>query len=227
MNTRWHRLFIHMHKVDGSSETFIQTEESLIKHVLREFQSDSIFHRDQIVIAGRHSATCLPTRQLVRTDLVSEQLSDWNFPPGMVQAVELTETEFRALLQNPELREQPNPVSPQDASVIVFFEVEMTGQSPLFLVRELAGEQFGDRRHVISDLLPTRSLCFRMRSGGIAALNLCHLMRVTLFPGLHPAPNEAWPAERSQESQLKEPSRVLPGLGDNVSTAQAAHDIAG
>ncbi|HTQ51280.1 MAG TPA: hypothetical protein VMJ12_11250 [Candidatus Acidoferrales bacterium] len=227
MNTHCHRLFIHMHKVNGSSETFIQNEESLIKHVLREFQSDSIFHQDQIVIAGRHSATCLPTRQLVRTDLVSEQLSDWNFPPGMVHAVELTETEFRALLQNPELREQRNHVSPQDASVIVFFEVEMTGQSPLFLVREMAGEQFGDGRHVITDLLSTRSLCFRMRSGGVAALNLCHLMRVTLFPGLHPAPNEAWPAERSQGSQLKEPRRVLPGPGDNVSTAHAAYDVAG
>jgi hypothetical protein len=100
VNNTSNPLQIHVYKVDGSSEIFIQNEDNLIKHILREFHSDSIFYREQIVIAGRDSATCLPVRQLVRMDLVSEQLSDWNFPPGMVHAVELTELEFQALRQS-------------------------------------------------------------------------------------------------------------------------------
>lgn len=227
MNAPRNSLQIHAHKVDGSSETFVQNDENLIKHILREFQSDNIYHRDQIMIAGRHSVTCLPVRQLVRADLVSEQLSDWNFPAGMVHAVELTETEFRALLQNPELREQQNQTPSLDTTMIVFLEVEMTGQSLLFLVMELADNQFGDRFQTISHMFSTRSLCFRMRGGGIAALNLAHLMRVTFFPGSHPTPIEAWPAERSQVSLLHEPARVLPDPRDKPSVARAPCNLTG
>lgn len=227
MNASRNPLHIHVHKVDGSSETFIQNDENLIKHILREFQSDNIYHRDQIMIASRHSATCLPVRQLVRTDLVSEQSSDWNFPASMVHAVELTETEFWALLQNPELREQQTQTRSPDTTMIVFFEVEMTGQSPLFLVMELAGQPFGDRLQAIANMFSTPSMCFRMRGGGVAALNLAHLMRVTVFPGSHPAPIEAWPAERSPGPRLHEPARVLPEPGDKSSATHVPCDITG
>lgn len=66
MNTILHPLQIHMHKVDGSSETFVQNEEGLIKLILREFQPDCIFNRDRIVIADRHSLTSFPVSQLSR-----------------------------------------------------------------------------------------------------------------------------------------------------------------
>lgn len=226
MNTVLHPLQIHMYKVDGSSETFVQNEEGLIKHILREFQPDSIFNRDQIIIADHHSLTSLPVSQLVRADLVSEQLSDWLFPPGIVNAVELTAMEFRALLQNPELRDQWNPTHTQDAPVIVFLEVEMAGQSPVFLVTEIAGKQFRNQLETVSTLFKARTLCFRMRNGGVAALHLTHVMRVTLFPGSHQVPTEAWPAERSSSSRLKAFTRDLDNLGDQLSPAHAVRSPA-
>jgi len=227
MNTVLHPLQIHMHKVDGSSEMFVQNEEGLIKHILQEFQPDCIFNRDRIIIADRHSLTCFPVSRLVRADLVSEQLSDWIFPPDFVNAVELTELEFRALLQNPELRDQWNQAHTQDASVIIFLEVEMAGQSPAFLVMEIAGKRFGNQLEAISTLFGARAFCFRMRNGGVAALNLAHLMRVTLFPGSHQVPMEAWPAERSQGSRTKEFARDLDNLRDYPLPAHAAHSIVG
>ncbi|HEV2436820.1 MAG TPA: hypothetical protein VG077_12540 [Verrucomicrobiae bacterium] len=227
MNTILHPLQIHMHKVDGSSETFVQNEEGLIKLILREFQPDCIFNRDRIVIADRHSLTSFPVSQLVRADLVSEQLSDWIFPPDLVHAVELTEMEFRALLQNPELRDQWNQARTPDTSVIIFLEIEMAGQSPLFLVREITSQQFLNQLEAISFLFDARSLCFRMRNGGVAVLNLAHLMRVTLFPASPQPPLEAWPAERSHRSRLKEFTRNLPDFGGNPSPAHAVPSTAG
>ncbi|MGA9780138.1 MAG: hypothetical protein WBS33_17900 [Verrucomicrobiia bacterium] len=227
MNTVLHPLQIHFHKVDGSFETFVQNEESLIKLILREFQPDCIFNRDRIVIADHHSLTSLPVNQLVRADLVSEQLSDWFFPPDSVNAVELTEMEFRALLQNPELRDQWNQMHTQDTSVIIFLEIEMTGQSPLFLVREITGKQFANQLEAISFLFTARALCFRMRNGGVASLNLAHLLRVTLFPGSHQAPTEAWPAERSHSSRLKNLTRNSDDFGDHPSPAHVVRSAAG
>lgn len=227
MNTVLHPLQIHMHKVDGSSETFVQNEEGLIKHILHEFQPDCIFNRDRVVIADHHSLTSFPVSQLVRADLVSEQLSDWMFPPGIVNAVELTEMEFRALLQNPELRDQWNQARTPDASVIIFLEVEMAGQSPVFLVMEIADKQFRNQLDTFSTLFSARTLCFRMRNGGVAALNLTHLMRITLFPGSHQAPAKAWPAKRSQSPRLKELSRDLDNSGDRPLPAHAVCSTTG
>jgi hypothetical protein len=111
--------------------------------------------------------------------------------------------------------------------MIVFLEVEMTGQSLLLLVMELTGKQSGDQLQAISGMFSARSFCFRMRNSGVAALNLAHLMRVTLFPASHPTPMEAWPAERSQKSQFKETARVSPAFGHKPSTAHAAHGVFG
>ena len=227
MHTALHRLQIHIHKTDSSSEMFIQNEEGLIKHILREFQPDCIFNRDRMVIVGRHSLTCLPVSRLVRMDLVSEQLSDWIFPPDLVNAVELSEMEFRALVQNPELRDQWNQTHTQDVSVIIFLEVEMAGQAPVFLVMEITSKELGNQLDTLSAVFSGRALCFRMRNGGVAALNLAHLTRVTLFPGSPQAPLEAWPAERSQHSQLKEFTRTLSSLGDPPPAVHAVRTAAG
>ncbi|HUA39910.1 MAG TPA: hypothetical protein VMA35_16060 [Candidatus Sulfopaludibacter sp.] len=227
MNTVLHQLQIHIHKTDSSSEMFVQNEEGPIKHILREFQPDCIFNRDRIVIVGRHSLTCLPVSRLARMDLVSEQLTDWIFPPNLVNAVELSEMEFRALVRNPELRDQWNQTHPQDVSVIIFLEVEMAGQAPVFLVMEIASKESGNQLDTLSAVFSGRALCFRMRNGGVAALNLAHLTRVTLFPGSSQAPLEAWPAERSQNSRLKEFTRTLNHLGEPPSAAQAVGTAAG
>jgi len=103
----------------------------------------------------------------------------------------------------------------------------MAGQSPLFLVREITGNQFANQLEAVCFLFTARALCFRMRNGGVAALNLAHLMRVTLFPGSPHRPLEAWPAERSPGSRLKNPARDPENLEDNLSPARAVHSAAG
>ena len=85
------------------STTFTQSEANLVNNIVNEFQPTQLFNREKIIIAGDNALTSFPARQVVRIDLVSEPPFHWILPPGIVDAVELTETEFRALLQNPEL----------------------------------------------------------------------------------------------------------------------------
>ena len=206
MNHAAQDLEIHIHKLDGSMERFIQSETSLMKRILNEFQPARIFIQEKIIIADGDSLTSFPARQVVRIDLVSEPSPHWILPPEIVNAVELTETEFRALLQNPEPGDRWNQARAQDASEVAFLNVEMAGQQPLFLALEVAIGPPADRPGaILYPLYPltTPALCFRMQTGGVAALNPLHLMRFTLSPAPQQTPMVAWPAHRADGSQPK------------------------
>ncbi len=203
MNHSAQDLEIHIHKVDGSIERFIQSEAGLVKRILNEFQPDRIFARDKITIAGVNSLTSFPVRQVVRIDLVSEPSPHWILPPEIVNAVEVTETEFWSLLQDPELGDRWNQARTQDASVVAFLDVEMAGQQPLFLALEVPLEPPTEQPEAILYPLKTPALWFRMQTGGIAALNLLHPTRFTFFPAPQQTPMVAWPAYRAGGSQPK------------------------
>jgi hypothetical protein len=217
MNHPAQNLRIHIHKVDGSMETFTQSEADLVNGILNEFQPVRIFNQEKIIIAGNNSLTSFPVHQVVRIDLVSENLSHWILPPGIVDAVELTETEFRALLQNPELHDRWNQARTQETSVVTFLDLEMAGQKQLFLAMEVISETQAEPSATFPFPLSMPTLCFRMRTGGIAALNLVNLTRLTLFPGPQPAPAKAWPAHQANGSP---PDRFAGDLRGSVAGKQ-------
>jgi hypothetical protein len=218
MHAEDYLLQIHIHTVDGSSVRFVQNELDQVRWILSDFHPHRIFTREKIIIADRHSLTSFPVSRVVRLDLISEPLSHRILPSEIVNAVELEEPEFRALLRNPELRVQWDPAQPPDAAMVIFLVIEMAGQPPVFLVMEMAGEPLTDPMAAVSPLLAAPGLCFRMHGGGIATLNLAHLTRVTLYPGLQQPPVEAWPAQRVRCLQPNQPARdeddqvLLPGI---------------
>ncbi len=201
MNHPTQNLQIYIHTVDGSIETFTQSEAGLMNRILNEFQPARIFNQEKIIIAGDNSLTSFPVHQIVRIDLVSENLSHWIIPQGIADAVELTETEFQALLQNPELHDRWGQARTQETSVVTFLDLEMAGQKQLFLAMEIAIEAQAEPPDAIPFLLTAPTLCFRMRTGGIAALNLANLTRLTFFPSPQPAPAAAWSAHEVNGSQ--------------------------
>ena len=201
MNHSTQSLQIHIYKVDGSKETFTQDETGLVNRILNEFQPARIFSQEKIVIAGDNSLTTFPVHQVARIDLVSENFTHWIVPQGIVDAVELTETEFRALLQNPELHDRWDQARAQETSVVTFLDLEIAGQKPLFLAMEVVVDSHAESPAANGSLLDTSTLCFRMRNGGIAALNLANLTRLTSLPNLPPKPAKAWPAHQVKGSQ--------------------------
>jgi len=218
MNNPIQSLQIHIHKVDGSVETFTQSEAGQVNRILNEFQPVRIFTREKIIIADSDSLTSFPTSQVVRIDLVSEPSPHPILSQGIVNALELAETEFRALLQNPELGERWHQARARQASVVAFLDVEMAGQQPLFLASEVPLSPPVDRPEaMLHPLYPLTipALCFRMRNGGVAVLNLFHLKRFTLFPSSQPAPVEAWSACRAKNMQHRHPAQGFRGPADS------------
>ncbi len=156
MNYVAHHLKIHVHKTNGSIEKFVQSDAEAIRRIVNEFQPDQIFAREKVIITGGNLLTSFPTRQVTRIDLISEPSSHLIFPPGIVDAVELTEAEYRGLLQNPALEEQWNQKRARDISTVVFLNVEMAGQPSLFLALEVSLEPPDDHPEAVRPVVLER-----------------------------------------------------------------------
>jgi hypothetical protein len=116
-------------------------------------------------------------------------------PAGIVDALELTATEFKALTRNPEIQEQWKQTSTQDDSLVTFLDLELADGQCIFLTNEMRVElQSEEQWKQAGYPLNGSSLCFPMRAGGVAVLNLTNLTRLTFFPKPVHSFAEAWQA---------------------------------
>jgi hypothetical protein len=199
MNHAMASLQVNIHRVDGSHTAFILDDLVEMKHMLAGFDAAQIFNRDRIVFTHGNSITSLPASKITRLDLVSEQLPQLVFPAGVVDAVELAETEYHALTQNPVMGEQWKLLTAPEESLVAFLNVGMADGQNLFLTMEVQAELLqSDLWDTSGFLFHGSGICFRMRAGGIALLNLAHLTRMTLFPKPPQQPSDAWQTQRIQ-----------------------------
>ena len=176
--------------------TFVQNDASEIKKILDGFHPAQIFDRNRVAFTNGYSITSLPVSRITRIDLVSEQFPHLIFPVGIVDAVELMETEFQALIQNPVMREQWEKMSAPDASLVTFLDMEMADGQRLFLTTEIQVELQSKLWKAKGFPLDGSGLCFRMRTGGVSVLNLVNLTRLTFFPKPVHALADTWHARQ-------------------------------
>jgi hypothetical protein len=193
MNHATSSLQIHIHKVDGATTTFVQNDADEVKRILDGFEPDHIFDREKFVITDGNSITSLPVSKITSIDLISELQPHLIFPVGIVNAVELTETEFQTLIRNTVMRDQWEKTTTQDDALVTFMDLELADGHCLFLTTEMHVELQSEEPWRTSGYpLDGSSLCFRMRNGGVAVLNLANLVRLTFFPKpVHPLA-DAW-----------------------------------
>lgn len=231
MNPPLPSLQIHIHKVDGSITTFIQPDAAKVKALLDGFQPAEIFNRERFVFSDATSITSLPVSKITRIDLISEGRSHLVFPVGIVDAVEMTESEFRTAIRNPAMREQWEQMTTQDDSLVTFMDMELADGHGLFLTTEMHVELQSEERWKTSGYpLEGSGLCFRMRNGGVAVLNLANLVRLTFFPKpVHP-PETEWPTGQfcspPRAAQFAGRQTEAPVAGSVAATFRAADEPA-
>jgi hypothetical protein len=196
MNHNIPSLQVNICEVDGTTTTFLQTAAAQASSMLDAFHPAQIFHRDQIIITDQdsESITSFPVAKITRIELVCEEFPHLIFPVGIVDAVELTAGEFRTLIRNPVMRQQWGQQVAPDDSLISFMEVQMADGDVFFLTMEIPAGEPAQNWNKTGPPLKGSGLCFRMRAGGVAVLNLAHLTRVTIFPKPLEAPADAWHA---------------------------------
>src|SRR5579864_9292596 len=102
------QLRICVWQIDGSTQSFVQSEPDLVNRTIAELHSGTLFNQDRIVISdGEAQGSFLPPR-ITRIDLVTDQVTVWDFPFAFGALIELSEGEFldgvRALSEPADLR---------------------------------------------------------------------------------------------------------------------------
>jgi hypothetical protein len=217
-------LQIRVHKLDGTASTFVQDDLSQTKQLLDEFQPAEIFNRQRLALGDCNSLTSIPSAQITRIDLDSEEHSHLIFPSGLVEAVELTKNEFEMLLHNVTHDDQWKHLGELDAVVVAFLNIEMADGQCVLLTMEVDAESPQGLGELRDYLLGRPVLCFRMRSGGVGVLNLANLVQLTFFPGmLQPSP-DAWHVRLVEAS---EPAEISDDILPETASGSASFAMAG
>ena len=128
-----------------------------------------------MIADGESQGSFLPPR-ITRIDLVTEQVTVWDFPFAFGALIELSEGEFldgvRALSEPPNMRDGTR----------LFIDTEMvSGQRTCLWMEVVAG--FPAARMVqIYSLFKERQLIFGLREGGVGVLNPANVARFAIFP---------------------------------------------
>jgi hypothetical protein len=196
MNDQNAQLEIRLYGADGSIETFVQSDVALADGIIEEIQPGRLFLSDRVFIAGTHSLTAFVPSKVARIDFVRSGLACWGFPAGIVDAVELSEEEFRRKthLDDPENQEKRDQARASGEFAVGFVDIEMIGGQHVFIAVEFVVGLPVERLQRINLLLSAPSVHFRLREGGIGTLNLGNLVRFTIYPGPAQAPASSWPA---------------------------------
>jgi hypothetical protein len=196
MNHNIPSLQVNVCEVDGTTTTFLQNAATEASSLLDGFHPAEIFYQATLTITDKDSITSFPVSKITRIELVCEELPHLVFPVGIVDAVELTAKKFQSLIRNPVMRQQWGQLATKDDFLITFMEIQMTDGSCFFLTMEIPAGDPAQTWKLKGVPWNGSGLCFRMRSGGVAVLNLAHLTRLTFFPRPPEAPADAWHARQ-------------------------------
>jgi len=189
-------LEIRIHTQGVPVETFVQNDPAAAARILQGLHPAKLFSANKITIAGEFSLTVFNPSRITRIDLLREGFATWDFPPGIMDVVELSEEEFRQRthLNDPARLEKREGAKPSGEFAVVFLEAEMAGGQRIFLAVEIMSTLPAERLQRLHLWLASPALHCRLREGGAAVLNLANLIRFTIYPGPDRAPADAWPA---------------------------------
>jgi len=192
-------LELRVHVQGGPVETFVQTDPAAAARILEGLHPTKLFSANRITIAGEFSLTAFNPLMITRIDFVGEDFAPWDFPPGILDVVELSEAEFRQRthLNDPARLEKREGERPSGVFEVVFLDTEMPGGQRIFLAVEIMRALPAERLQRLHLWLASPALHCRLREGGAAVLNLANLVRFTIYPGPDRTPADAWRAHHT------------------------------
>lgn len=171
-------LQIRIDTIDGSTRGFFQNDPELVTRTLAELHPTTIFAKDRITITDEDSEITLAPPLITRIDLITSQLSVWDFPFVLGALVEVTEAEFTEGILN--LKDSKALHSP--GGLPVFLDLEMISGERLFLWMQIVAGLPATRLGRVYSLFKERRLIFGLRTGGIGILNVANLVRFEVHP---------------------------------------------
>jgi hypothetical protein len=192
-------LTIRIYLADGTTESFVQHDESQARKICEKLDYQRLFAQPRLIIAGEHFKSVFVTSHVVRVDVQHKSLDRWEFPAGYADVVSLSEEEFRAHahLDEPEKMMRREDCTPVGDLLVSFLDLRMAGGAHFYLMTEFPVKLSVDNQFFVRFLLSKVSIPARLTCGGVAVINLANLISYNVFPGVAEVPADTWIAEHS------------------------------
>jgi hypothetical protein len=190
-------LAIRFYFVDGSTQTFTQTNLAAAEGLLRRINPSLLFNQSRIVVADDYSKSVFVCCEINRVDLVFDDPGFSEIPYDHADLVELTKAEFNnhVPLNEPdrlERREQPR----QAGDLLVsFLDLRMKGGLHIYVMNEALIKLPLENHSFMQRLLSKGAYSIRLAEGGQGVLNLQNLIGYTVYPGVPEVPADTWMAQ--------------------------------
>ena len=190
-------MVVRIHLADGSTESFIQTDEATAMKIWQSIDPVRLFAQPRLVIAGIYSKSVFVGSEISRIDFVQQFCPCWQFPEGYSDIVELSEEEFRkhAHLDEPELMPKREQCIPVGDLLVSFLKLQFKSRAPIFVMAELSVKLPAENQSFMRFLLSKTGFHMRLQGGGVGVVNLAQLAGYTVYPGVAQVPSDSWPAE--------------------------------
>lgn len=197
-------LEIRIHLVDGSSESFVQTNARVAEIIRNRTCFSNVFAQSRLVVADDYSKSVFVCSQINRIDLRFNDSGVSRLPPDHVELIELTEAEFRSHVPlhdsaRLEKREQRRRVGDL---MVSFLHLRMRGGSHIYLMDEAVVKIPAESLSYMQHLLSKGIFYIRLPGGGQGLLNLQNLIGYTAYPGVSEVPSDTWMANQKKIHEI-------------------------
>src|SRR4051812_20802410 len=133
-------MLIRVHLTDGSIQSFAQGDAATAEKIWKTVDPKRLFAHERLVIAATHSKSVFVCAEIVRIDFIQESYTNWEFPEGYSDVVELSEADFRkyAHLDHPELMPKRTEPTPAGNLLVSFVKLLFKSSPPIFLMSEFS-----------------------------------------------------------------------------------------
>ncbi len=161
---------------DGSRTRFHQPDEHIAEKTLRQLVSPRLFSPPLLTLTSEHSISAIPTRTI---DMIWARTASppvLPLPSGWVDAVEVND---EALVNLADLE----ALAAADNKHVMLAEIHTVGDWMIRLKLEtIITETVQEKRQLWNHLLDLPAIPFRLKEGGIGAINPANIVRATVCP---------------------------------------------
>ena len=163
---------------DGSRTRFHQNDQQIAETTLRQLVTPRLFNPPLLTLASEHSISAIPTRTIDMILAHTASPPPLPLPSGWVDMVEVNDETLVNLAELDALAAAEN-------KHVMLVEIHTLGDWMIRLKLEtILPETVQEKRHLWNHLLDLPAIPFRLKAGGIGAINPVNMVRATVCPPL-------------------------------------------
>ena len=161
---------------DGSRTRFQQNDQRIAETTLRQLVTPRLFQPPLLTLASEHSVSAIPTRTIDMILAHTASPPPLPLPSGWVDVVEVNDDSVIHLADLEALAATEN-------KHVMLAEIHTLGDWMIRLKLEtIIPETVQEKRQLWNHLLDLPAIPFRLKAGGIGAINPVNIVRATVCP---------------------------------------------